>query len=524
MTAPPRRFPGEAPALSLRHLSKRFGNALVLDDVAFDAMPGEVHGLLGQNGSGKSTLIKILAGFHDPEPGAELLMGGESAPLPMPPGMALRRGIAFVHQHLGLIPSLSVVENFLIGTLATSRRLAIAWSRERARAAAVFARFGLDIDPAARVANLPQAERALLAIVRAFEDIAPAAAQGGGVLVLDEPTPFLPSAGVAQLFALVRAVARAGTAVIFVSHDIDEVREITDRATVLRDGRLAGTLVSREASADAFVELIIGRSVGLYHATARDAAARPVAVSVRGASGAILRDVDLDIHEGETVGLTGLIGSGFDELPYLLHGARPASSGSLVVDGTERRLQTMSPRAAMAARLALLPSDRLGTAGVGSLSLADNISLPVLAEFRRWFGLDWAGIGQRAETLGRRYEVRPNLPGAKLSSLSGGNAQKVLMAKWLQTEPRLLMLDEPTQGVDVGARQTLFAALGDAAARGTAILVASTDAEQLAQLCDRVLVFGRGRVAQTLTGNAVAKDSIAAACLRSAGGQVQETA
>ncbi len=514
---PPRRYPGEAPAIAIRRLSKRFGTSTVLNDVALEVMPGEVHGLLGQNGSGKSTLIKILAGFHEPEPGAELLMHGEGVDLPIPPGVARGLGLAFVHQHLGLVPSLTVLENLLIGDIATATRWRIDWTREAARARQTFARFNLDIDPTARIGDLPQVTRALVAIVRAFEDIRTQSRNGHGVLVLDEPTPFLPKVGVDQLFALVRSIVKEGAAVIFVSHDIDEIREITDRATVLRDGVVAGTVVSRKASADQFVELIIGKRVSRYKTETRDMSQTPIAVAVENVTGEIVRDVTVQVRRGEILGLTGLIGSGFDELPYLIYGARRAKQGKVTLDGHSHDLHRMSPPLAMAAKLALLPSDRLGAAGAGGLSITENMLLPVYKDFRRWFGLDWGGMAGRAAELGREYDVRPNRPDLVLSSLSGGNAQKVLMAKWLQTSPSLLMLDEPTQGVDVGARQQLFSAVDHAAGAGTAVMVASTDYEQLAQICDRVLVFARGRIVNVLEGSAISKDSIAELCLRSIG-------
>lgn len=513
---PPKpRKPGEPAALSLRHLSKRFGGAKALNDVSLDVLPGEVLGLLGQNGSGKSTLIKVLSGYHVPEPGGELLIHGETVPLPVPPGTAERMGLAFVHQHLGLVPSLTVLENLRMNTIATQTRWWMNWRRETDRARETFSRFGLSIDPNARIAELPQVERALVAIVRAFESVQSEGRDHGGILILDEPTPFLPKAGVDQLFGLVRAIVAQQAAVIFVSHDIDEVMEITDRATVLRDGVLAGTLVTENASHADFVELIVGRRVELFHATPHDHSRRPVAVGVRGATGGGLQGVSVDVHEGEIVGLAGLIGSGFDDLPYLIYGARRASAGTLLIDDeAEQPLAAMTPPAAVAARLALLPSDRLGAAGVGSLSVADNVSLPVLNEFRGML-LNWPGIFGRAFELGTAYQVRPNQPEMNLASLSGGNQQKTLMAKWLQTDPKLLMLDEPTQGVDVGARQHLFATLVDAASRGISVLVASTDYEQLEQICDRVLIFARGIVVAQLEGTAISKANIAEHCLRS---------
>jgi ribose transport system ATP-binding protein len=516
--APPMpRVPGQPPALSIRHFSKRFGGAHALNDVSLDVMPGEVLGLLGQNGSGKSTLIKILSGYHVPEPGGEVLIHGETVPLPVPAGTTEKLGLAFVHQHLGLVPSLTVLENLRMNAIASQTRWWMNWRRETERARETFARFGLSIDPEARIADLPQVERALIAIVRAFESVQAAGRAHAGILVLDEPTPFLPKTGVDQLFGLVRAIVREGAAVIFVSHDVDEIMEITDRATVLRDGVLAGTLDSKTASHADFVELIVGRRVDLFHTTPHDLTGRKLAASVRDATGGGLNGVSVDVRQGEILGLAGLIGSGFDDLPYLIYGAKQANGGTLTLAGQpETRLRDMSPSSAIAASIALLPSDRLGAAGVGPLSVADNVSLPVLNEFRRLL-LDWNRIFDRAVQLGADYQVRPNRPDMKLSSLSGGNQQKVLLAKWLQTEPKLLMLDEPTQGVDVGARQHLFAAMSDAAQRGIAIMVASTDYEQLAQICDRVLIFARGAVVAELEGAAISKANIAEQCLRGAG-------
>lgn len=510
-----RQEPGAPPALALRHFSKRFGGELALNDVALDVAPGEVHGLLGQNGSGKSTLIKILAGFHAPEAGAELHVNGESVSLPIPPGAALGLGLAFVHQQLALVPSLSVLENLRIGQFATQNRWRIDWRRERERARQTFHRFGLLIDPDARIRDLPQVERALVAIVRAFEDIGLRRNAGRpGVLVLDEPTPFLPRAGVDQLFALVRGIVREGTSVIFVSHDVDEVMEITDRATVLRDGVVAGTLETRQATSDDFVELIIGRRVKLFQTEARDLTETPIVVRISGLGGTTTEDVSIELRKGEIVGLTGLIGSGSDEIPYLVFGAKKARSGTIELDGNRMNASAMVPSAALAASMTLLPADRLTAGGVAPLSVIDNITLPVLRDFLGPAGLDWSRMTDRAEALCQAYEVRPNRPAMKLGSLSGGNQQKALLAKWLQKRPKLLLLDEPTQGVDVGARQAVFQALHAASLEGTSVLCASTDHEQLAQICDRVLIFARGRIVQELRGTEITKDNIAEQCLR----------
>lgn len=508
--------PGEIPALSIRQLSKRFGGALALNNVSLDIASGEVHGLLGHNGSGKSTLIKILAGFHNPEAGATISVNGNPVSLPMSPADPTRLGIAFVHQHLGLIPSLSVLENLRLSTFATQSRWLINWSSERRRARELFERFGLAINPEARLADLGQVERAMVAIVRAFDSLQQTASGGKGIMVLDEPTPFLPRSGVKQLFALVRSIVEQGSSVIFVSHDIDEITEITDRATILRDGVVAGTVESKHAAHDEIVELIMGRRVKVFQTEHRDLSDRPAEVTVKGLSGAIVKDASIELRKGEIVGLTGLIGSGFDEIPYLLFGADPVSAGAINIGGVEYEVARLAPNTAMDMGLALLPSDRLARAGVGALSVAENMTVPVLQRF--WSGgfLNWRAIHRWADKQNIVYEVRPNRPEFRLQSLSGGNQQKVLLAKWLQLKPLLLMLDEPTQGVDVGARQKIYEALHAASSEGTSVLCASTDAEQLAQICDRVLIFTRGKIVCELKGNEISKDSITEQCLRSA--------
>ncbi len=504
----------DAPALSITGLSKRFGGALALDNVALTVMPGEVHGLLGSNGSGKSTLIKVLAGFHTPEPGGQVRLYGRTAPLPIPGAKVRALGLAFVHQHLGLIGSLSVTENLMIPRLATGQDWRLNWSREYARADAVFARYGLSLDPRAEVARLSPVEQALLAIVRAVEDLK-SASNEPGVLVLDEPTPFLPRAGVEQLFRLVKTCVAGGASVIFVSHDVDEVREITDRATILRDGKLIDTVVTRDTSHDAFVQRIIGRSMAAYGGRSKLRPNTDRLVRVENLTGAGIGPVTLDIAGGEILGLTGLIGSGYDTVPALLYGARKASNGRLHIGGHSIALRSIEPPEALSRGIVYLPADRLGAAGVGSLPVGDNVGLPVLKRLRRGLGLFTRDIESHASILGAQAGVRPNIPAMPLSALSGGNAQKALLAKWLQVKPQLMLLDEPTQGVDVGARQDIWDGLDRAAAGGACILIGSTDYDQLAKLCHRVLVFSRGQVVTELCGATLTKEAIAEACFRS---------
>ena len=505
-------------ALHLWNLSKTFGGQKALDRASLSVASGEVHGLLGQNGSGKSTLIKVLAGFHPPDPGSRLAIGGAEVPLPLAPGAFRHYRMSFVHQHLGLLPSLTVLENLLIGRFAEREAWAIRWPAERRRAAELFATYGVEIDPEARVADLAPVERALLAIVRATGEIAAEGGTGNGLLVLDEPTPFLPKRDVERLFRLVRNVVGKGASVVFVSHDVDEVMEITDRATVLRDGRVAATLETARASKADFIEAIVGRKLA--------ASPPPAPPLARGASHAIVHDLaggtiqgfSLDLAAGEVVGLTGLIGSGYDEVPYLVYGARPATRGSLDLGGQSTFLPDMTPAQAIRRGVVLIPADRANAGVIGPLPVSDNVTMPVLGtRFRRWF-LNRRAMVAHTGALGRRFDVRPPDPSLPVASLSGGNAQKVVLAKWFQTEPKLILLDEPTQGVDVGARQNVFQHIADAAARGAAVLCASSDYEQLAALCSRVLIFGGGRVIASLTGSEISKDGIAERSLAGAAG------
>ncbi len=509
------------PALEFAGLSKTFGGQQALRAVDFSVAAGEVHGLLGQNGSGKSTLIKILAGFHAPDPGATLRIGGQEVPLPLPPGGVRPFGVAFVHQHLGLIPPVTVLENLLLTRLSgrggIARPWAIDWAKERSAARRLFERYDLDIDPGVPVSRLSSVERALVAIVRAVEEIAVGHARSGpkgghGVLVLDEPTPFLPRADVDRLFTLVRRVVANGASVVFVSHDIDEVLEITDRATVLRDGQVAGVMTTADATRDLVVGMIVGRQLQAGPSRSVAVGGAPGAVTIANLAGGQVADLSLSIRAGEIVGLTGLLGSGYEQVPYLLYGATQAHGGALTLGSQRIDLATFTPAAAIKAGLVLIPGDRPVAGGVGALPIVDNVTLPALATRFRPFLLRRGAMLAASRTLGERFGVVPNRPVLPLASLSGGNQQKVILAKWLQLSPKLILLDEPTQGVDVGARQTVYQAIRDAAATGACVICASSDAEQLAEICDRVVVLGRGRIAAELTQPALSKHAITECC------------
>ena len=499
-------------ALRVEALSKHFGATQVLTSVTLDVARGEVHGLLGQNGSGKSTLIKILAGFHAPDDGARLFVGGQAVALPLPAGEFRKLGIAFVHQHLGLIPSMSVLENLLIGEHATEARWRIDWRTQSRRAAALFARFGLLLDPAADVESLSSVERALLAIVRAFDQLEQSQGTLTKLLILDEPTPFLPAEDVGKLFALVRAIVAQGASVIFVSHDIDEVSDITDRISVLRDGHLVGSLVTKEASKAEIVELIVGRSVDLASLRPASRTFGPELAIVSGLRGGAVEDFSLIVRAGEVVGLTGLIGSGYDELVSHCFGATRAAAGFLTLEGTERDLSRATPHESVRDGIVFIPGDRLAAGIVPTLSVIDNATLPILRRFGGGWWMSRRAMRAEAARLNTAFDVRPPNPDLLMSALSGGNQQKVVLAKWFQMQPRLVLLDEPTQGVDVGAREQVFAEIRRMAEQGAAIICASSDHEQLAAICNRVIVLARGRQVAELEGPAISKSAIAESC------------
>jgi ribose transport system ATP-binding protein len=401
-----------------------------------------------------------------------------------------------------------------IGSFASpERRYFISWKRERHHALNAFARYGIGIDLDSRIGDLAPVDRAIVAIVRAIEEI-----RGwgrnlqGGILILDEPTVFLPRADVERVFELVREIAAGGASVVFVSHDIEEVQQITDRVTVLRDGRHVGTLDPRRVDSAEIVELILGRQLNTYASGSEAHADNAPIAKVFSLQGDRLEGLSLDLHLGEVVGLTGLAGSGFEVPLYLLFGAGFVDSGQLTIGSRSIDLRRMTPMRALELGIVLIPADRARDGAAGSLPVIDNLALPVLDTYFNGLFLRRKKMARDAATLMNAFDVRPRDPELLYSQLSGGNQQKVLLAKWLRMKPRLLLLDEPTQGVDVGARQDIFRMIREGAANEMAVLLASADYEQLAVVCDRVLVFSRGRVASSLSGKDLTKEHIAERC------------
>ena len=499
-----------ASLLEIRGMSKLFPGTRALDDVDLNVRGGEVHALVGQNGSGKSTLIKVLAGYHEPEPGTVVEVDGRKVPL----GHALASrdaGFRFVHQDLALVNLLSVAENLALGRgFQTGVAKRIRWGAERTQANHIIGSLGFSFDAETLVRDLSAAERTGVAIARAlwhWED-------GAKVLVLDEPTAALPKAEVEILFDAVRRVRDRGLGVIYVSHRLDEVFSIADRVTVLRDGRKVGTYPAQELDEDRLISLMVGSAI----TKAVNGGTRPASVpvlQVRALRGEVIENVGFDAYSGEVLGVSGLTGSGREELLSLLFGAAPRD-GEVSVEG--RRVPPLRPRAAVDRGIAFVPGDRHRYGGMLDMSLVENCTLPDLGSFRTRSG----AIRKRRELAEvrawlDRLEVRPPDPDLALASLSGGNQQKTVLAKWLRLEPRVLLLDEPTQGVDVGAKATIHRLIRGAANAGAAVVIASSDDEEIDDVCDRALVLRGGAIVAELDRERMSIDELGRLQLSGAG-------
>jgi ribose transport system ATP-binding protein len=488
------------PVLAIRGLSKTFPGTKALDRVDFDVRPGEIHALIGQNGCGKSTLIKVLAGYHQPDAGTEIELAGE--PVDLHDTIASRNaGLRFVHQDLALVETLSAVENLTLGReLETGFGGRIRWGAERRDAEQRLRALGYDFDVRRPIAELSAAERTGVAIARALWDW-----EDARVLVVDEPTASLPRAEVKTLFEALRRVRAKGLGVIYVSHRLDEIFAIGDRVTILRDGRLVGTWDVEDVDQDRLVSLMVGGEE-LRPSDARTfEGSEDVALEVRQLRGVEVDNVDFDARRGEVIGIAGLTGSGREEILPLLFGA-VSRDGTVRVDGAA---VAPGPRAAMAAGVALVPADRRGQGAIVGLSVRENCTLTDVRRHTARAGrLDRAAERAEVGDWIERLDVRPPRPEAVFGTLSGGNQQKVVLAKWLRRTPRVLLLDEPTHGVDVHAKATIHGLARAVAADGAVVVIASSEDAELCDTCDRVLVMRDGCVVAEVEGDRLTPEEL----------------
>ena len=500
------------PLLRVENLTKTFAGTTVLRGASLSLWAGEVHGLLGENGSGKSTLIKILAGYHAPDPGAVLALRGRPVALPLPASGLRPLGVAFVHQDLGLFDEGTVVENLRVGRYETGFGARIRWRDEERYVRSVLEEFELGVDPTVRVATLSEVDRALVAILRALDELRQGPAPG--VLVLDEPTSYLPRDGIARLFAAVRAAATQGVAILFVTHDLEEVRTLTDRVTVLRNGRVVHSGATRQVDEEGLVRHILGAIPPAEHgAGAQGTVSKDVVAEVAHLSSAAVRRFDVAIRRGEIVGVTGLVGGGWEEIPYVLFGATRARGGTLTLLGAPFDLRSFTPREARRNGLALVPANRLRDGAAPLATVSENMTLPTLMQYYRHGAFRHAGEAREVERMMSDVDVRPPEPQRIFSTLSGGNQQKVIIAKWLATSPVLLIMHEPTHGVDVGARRQLLDLIQRAAHSGTSCLICSSEHDDLGKVADRVIVMRDGVPKDELWGNRVTAAEITARVL-----------
>ncbi len=503
--------PSLHPLLRFQDISKRFGGTQAVDDVSLDVHAGEVLALLGENGAGKSTLIKLLAGIFKPDCGQMLLDGQpESSWRSRDP---LRQPIAFIHQDLGLVEWMTVAENVALGMGYPRRFGLVDWSAAQAAAKRVLKRVGCDIDPNRRVFSLTRAEKSLLVIGRALEVKA-------RLLVLDEPSASLPASDVERLFDVLRELRKQGVGMLYVSHRLDEVMALSDRAAVMRDGKLVAVRPTAQTHEGELVSLIVGQALGanIPRASAiRNAHAAPL-LELRGAAAANAGPIDMVLYPGEVLGLVGLRGAGHDAIGRALFGCEPLSAGTMHIQGQAMTLR--SPAQAIAAGVGYTAGERLEQNLAGSMTVQENLFPNPRLNGER--GLD---LGRRrreatqAEALMRRYDVNPHAPEALVQQLSGGNQQKVVLARWHALDKPVLVLEEPTAGVDVGAKRQIYALLRARAEAGGAIVVVSTDYEEVATLCTRALVFRAGCIAAELRGEQITTAKLLA---MSAGAATQE--
>jgi ABC-type sugar transport system ATPase subunit len=481
----------DAPTLRIGGLSKTFPGTRALIDASLEIRPGEVHALIGQNGSGKSTLIKTLAGYHRADPGAVAELGGERFTI----GHDVPDRLRFVHQDLGLVLELSAMDNLALrGGFISGAGGRIRWREQERETYRLLDRFGVELDIHRPLAEATPVQRTVVAIVAALQGW-----QGGsGVLVLDEPTALLPHEEVERLFAMVREVKRAGTSVLYVSHRLDELFEIADRVTVLRAGRVVTTLPMSDVDARGLASLMVGENVDPdYRAPVAARPHAPPVLELRNVHGHRLRGVDLDVHRGEILGIAGLAGTGMQELPYVIAGCSPfPASGRMRL--AQRSSAWIDVADAASLGVPIVPADRAREAIVAEFAVRENVSLSILDRLGRR-----GKLGLREEqALVDRWTSELGIvtagPDALISTLSGGNQQKVVVARCLARDPELLVLSEPTAGVDIGTRVAIYDLIAGLSRRGLTVVVSSSDLGDLLAMCTRVIVLRNGRIAAEL--------------------------
>lgn len=490
-------------ALSVEGISKHHGPVAALQDVSFTVAAGTVHGLVGGNGAGKSSLVRVLAGVSRADPGGTITLRGETVPATeVTPAWSASVGLRFVHQDLGVFPHLTVAENLLIGRGFPRTAIgSIRWAEARRYATSVLERFGIRVPATLTLSALKPADQTLVAIARALQD---QSADSRKVVVLDEPTASLPVTEAQGLLRSIRLLAAEGHSIVLISHRLGEILGVADAVSVLRDGRLVRTVAKEDLNEACLLDLIAGDAAELRRSVRpprQGRLATAPTVELQEVSSGTLRDVSFQAAAGEIVGVAGLLGSGRSRLLRAMFGAEKITSGRLLVEGCPIRLKDVGD--AINAGFAYLPEDRAGEAVFTGMSLRENLTAG-----RVWPYWSRTHVSRRAESVGaselaRKYLIRSSSVEQPILSLSGGNQQKAILARTLSTRPKILLMDEPTQGVDVHARAEIHALVREAVDGGSVAIVVSSDFEELALLCDRVLVLNRGHLVEEIHGDRI---------------------
>jgi ABC-type sugar transport system ATPase subunit len=497
------------PALRLEGIVKTFPGVRALDGVSFSVRPGEVHALMGENGAGKSTLMKVLGGIHQPDEGEILI--GETPTVMRSPLEAKAKGVVFIHQELSLAEELSVAENVFLGELPRRSFGRVDWPKLNEDTARILETLRVGFTPRTRVADLSIANKQMVEIARALTVDAK-------VAIFDEPTASLTDAEKSVLFDVIEGLKARGVGIVYISHRMEEIFRITDRISVLRDGQYRGTLETAETSEDEITQLMIGRKLDLSR---RQAPAEPgeVALEVRGLScGELYRDVSFEVRRGEVVGFYGLVGAGRTEIAETLFGLRQPSAGRILLDGEEVRIS--SPSDAIARGISLVPEDRKGQGLVLGMNCRDNMTLPQVGDLTAGpFVSDGAEVAI-FDQYRDKLDIRT--PGWRqtVGNLSGGNQQKIVIGKWLSMHPEVLIVDEPTRGIDVGSKSEIHNLIRELAGHGYAVIVISSEMPEVLHVSDRIIAMFSGRIMRTFSAAEVTEDNLVQAISGIAPGKV----
>ena len=498
------------PILKLTEIRKSFGAVRALKGVSFELLPGEVHALLGENGAGKSTLIKVITGAHQPDGGTLEVAGTEVSHLT--PSKARELGIACIYQQPALFPDLSVAENIALRLKKTGVLSRVRWPQQRAHAVDLLGRIGAEISPAAEVRSLSMPEQQLV-------EIACALGSGAKIVIMDEPTASLTQKEQHLLFKVVRDLRSSSVGVVYISHRLEEIFALADRVTVLRDGESVGTNAVDTLTESQMIKLMVGREVASIYPP-REGAQGKVVLSLKnlGCTAGGVKGVTLDIRAGEIVGMSGLVGAGRTELARILFGITPADAGEIFLNG--EKITISSPREAIERGIAYVPEDRRRHGVILEIPIAHNMTMAIHPKFFRGSILRFDAESELAANFIRDLGIKAYGPEAPGGSLSGGNQQKVSVARWLATKPKLLILDEPTQGVDVGAKSEIHKIIRSLAKDGLAVLMISSDLPEVLGMSDRIAVMRGGEMTGLIAKDHVDAHTVMAAALGTNGKEV----